>query len=718
VLSASVVSDVQELTAAIEDEQTARVAGDSAEAASRETLAAQLRGTYAGTDLSQLTTGLLYSERLARATADGALSSSISSLGSTVTNNYNTLNSAITSESTTRASADTTLTTNLNALSSTVTSNNTAVNAAITSEATTRANADTALTNSVNSLSSTVTNNYNTLNSAITSEATTRANADTALTTQINTVSAQATKTRSYRQDAAPTTGMILGDLWFDTDDNNKAYRYSGTAWVATDDARISTNAAAIQTESTARANADSSLASQITTVQAVADLKNRIYRQTSAPTGTLAVGDLWFDTDDNNKPHRWTGLSWDSVEDPRTPANAIAIQTEATARANADNSLFAQYTVKIDANGYVSGFGLASTAVNDIPFSDFTIRADRFSIASPSGPGITPVVPFVVTTTTQTVNGVSVPPGVYIDSIFLKNGSINNAKIGNAAIDSVKIADAAIVNAKIGTGAITAAKIQDATITGAKIALATITAANILNASITNATIANGAITAAKIGDAEITNAKIANAAITTAKIGTGQITNALIADASITNAKIGVAQISAANIIDGNITNAKIQNGAIDNAKIGDAQITTAKIGVAEIDTLRIAGNAVTTMGTLGGITNQTIYLNAPQGGQLAVTLWIDSGPDGVFSYDATVRLYVNGVETLALSGDQVYAGDSGGGDGGSSPMYSRTKETRVALVSLGAGTHTVTVNTPAYIFFPYTGRQYAAVCLLTQR
>ena len=45
---------------------------------------------------------------------------------------------------------------------------------------------------------------------------------------------------------------MGTGDLWFDTDGNNRPYRCSGTAWVATDDPRIAANAASIQTQSQA----------------------------------------------------------------------------------------------------------------------------------------------------------------------------------------------------------------------------------------------------------------------------------------------------------------------------------------------------------------------------------------------------------------------------------------------------------------------------------
>jgi predicted phage tail protein len=164
---------------------------------------------------------------------------------------------------------------------------------------------------------------------------------------------------------------------------------------------------ARVQTESTARQNADSALSSQITTLSST-------------------VGQ-----------------------------NTTAIQQEATTRANADGTLFAQYTVKIDTNGYVSGFGLASTANNATPFSDFIIRADRFSIASPSGPGIAPVIPFIVTTTSQVINGVTVPPGTYIKDGFIQNGVITNAKIGNLAVDDAKIASLSV--GKLTAGSIAA---------------------------------------------------------------------------------------------------------------------------------------------------------------------------------------------------------------------------------------------------------------------
>ena len=121
--------------------------------------------------------------------------------------------------------------------------------------------------------------------------------------------------------------------------------------------------------------------------------------------------------------------------------ATTAAVQQSYYAKASGE-SLEGKYTVKVDLNGYVSGFGLASTANTATASSSFIVRADSFSVASPSGPGITPVVPFIVRTTQTTVNGVSVPPGVYINGAFIQGGSIQGASIAGGTIENSKLID------------------------------------------------------------------------------------------------------------------------------------------------------------------------------------------------------------------------------------------------------------------------------------
>jgi hypothetical protein len=99
-------------------------------------------------------------------------------------------------------------------------------------------------------------------------------------------------KIETFFQNDAPTSGMGLGDLWFDTNDSNKCYRYNGASWEAARDSGIAT---AISAAATAQSTADGKIVT---------------YFQAYQPTAT-AVGDLWVDTDDSNKMYRWNGSSW-----------------------------------------------------------------------------------------------------------------------------------------------------------------------------------------------------------------------------------------------------------------------------------------------------------------------------------------------------------------------------------------------------------------------
>lgn len=76
---------------------------------------------------------------------------------------------------------------------------------------------------------------------------------------------------------------------------------------------------------------------------------------------------------------------------------------------------LSAQFALKLDVNGYVSGYG----AYNDGKTADFAVLADRFWIARP-GVASSAVKPFMV------VDG-----KVYIDSAFIREASIQEGHLG-----------------------------------------------------------------------------------------------------------------------------------------------------------------------------------------------------------------------------------------------------------------------------------------------
>ncbi len=127
--------------------------------------------------------------------------------------------------------------------------------------------------------------------------------------------------------------------------------------------------------------------------------------------------------------------------------------------------ALQGQYSVKIDNNGHVAGFGLSNTTTTAGPTSAFIIRADRFAIIDPSstadGLGTTTPssgnVPFVYTPA-GSAGGESWNAGVYMNAAYIREATITSASIVDGAIENAKIGD---LNAgKITTGTLDASNV------------------------------------------------------------------------------------------------------------------------------------------------------------------------------------------------------------------------------------------------------------------
>jgi hypothetical protein len=119
-------------------------------------------------------------------------------------------------------------------------------------------------------------------------------------------------------------------------------------------------------------------------------------------------------------------------------------IVEERESRQKDSQNLYAQYTVKIDQNGHVSGFGLASETIDGTTTSAFIVRADKFAIVDPTSTSnsltTTPaadVVPFQVT-----------GGAVYIKSAMIAAASITSAQIASLAANKIT---AGYINATIG---------------------------------------------------------------------------------------------------------------------------------------------------------------------------------------------------------------------------------------------------------------------------
>ena len=189
-----------------------------------------------------------------------------------------------------------------------------------------------------------------TINSAISSEESARQSADAATTSQLNIAISQTQNN----------TAAVVSEQTTRADADSAAVsQLNGVV------AEVQQNNAAIATESTARADADSASAAQTTVLSsAVNNAQAAIVTESTARA-----------SNDTANASQITTLQ------SSVGGNTASISTQQTAV----NGLEAQYTVKIDNNGHVAGFGLASELVDGNISSDFMVAADRFSVVDPS---------------------------------------------------------------------------------------------------------------------------------------------------------------------------------------------------------------------------------------------------------------------------------------------------------------------------------------------
>ncbi len=168
---------------------------------------------------------------------------------------------------------------------------------------------------------------------------------------------------------------------------------------------------ASITEEQILRVNADSALAADITTLTASLGTTNA-----NVTTETAA---------------RVSGDSANATSISSVSTTVGGHTTTIASQATSINGLNAQYTMKIDANGYLAGYGLAVYPNNDGGHtSQFIILADQFAVVTP---GKVPRVPFVV----GAINGVS---AVGISGQLIVDGSIYANTIAANTITSNKL--------------------------------------------------------------------------------------------------------------------------------------------------------------------------------------------------------------------------------------------------------------------------------------
>ena len=196
------------------------------------------------------------------------------------------------------------------------------------------------------------------------------------------------------------------------------------------------------------------------------------------------------------------------------TTVQSTAEGNKATVQAHSRsiNGLEAQYTVKVDVNGKVAGYGLATTPKNGTPESKFIVNADRFGVGAT---GKADIFPFTVDTRQNrvgvngelVVNGKAIVDRLNAGDIHgdkITANTLNANRLTAGSVTAREMAAGSITAEKLAANAVTADKLKAGSITSDKLAVRTLSAVSSdlgdINAG--NINIGNGAFTVSRDGD------------------------------------------------------------------------------------------------------------------------------------------------------------------------------------------------------------------------
>jgi hypothetical protein len=410
---------------------------------------------------------------------------------------------------------------------------------------------------------------------------------------------------------------------------------------------------------------------------QTAANGKNRIYRQSTQPSGgTYVAGDTWFDTANGNRASVYNGSAWvlsqfGNAAVANLDAGSITTGTLAAARIGA-NAITADKLCVGDLGDVIKNpFMDSSNADNFTPNSGFMAATTS---------GVPAGCPFVnviqlFSRDTISMNKVMVQGGdqYYIEA-YVALGTATSYSVGlglqvssqsgSPATNWISAINLAPGNAGTGWTKISGTVTIPSNYNYAQVWLqmgkpsteytSTWYLTGLRCRKITpNVLIQDGAITANKISAGSITATQIASGAITGDRLVADSITAREIASASITSNEIAANTITAGNIAAATITAAQIAAGTITGDRIAAGTITADKINVTNLyaQALNPSGNNYVTCGSVSIAMppSDTVYTGY---GLLLMNSTL-TNPVATFTYDATTSpLVINCKNGLQLS------------------------------------------------------------------
>jgi hypothetical protein len=216
---------------------------------------------------------------------------------------------------------------------------------------------------------------------------------------------------RVFYQDTAPQGQLNVGDLWYDTDDGNREYRWDGSEWVDVSDGRLTTVSTGLSTIEATISGVEASLASDIASVEATiagqaaaivteqttrADADESLASSITAMTASLDGNIANLGTEETTRATADSALSAELSEFSATMDGITASVDVLAAAYVLDGEAIATWGFQLDGGGEVvgmeaiaaSGGSQASTGV--IVFSGATLQSSNFN-DSTAGWALTP---------------------------------------------------------------------------------------------------------------------------------------------------------------------------------------------------------------------------------------------------------------------------------------------------------------------------------------
>jgi hypothetical protein len=218
------------------------------------------------------------------------------------------------------------------------------------------------------------------------------------------------------------TSGLIIGDLWYKSNEGNKPYYWNGTDWADNSDGRFTAIASSVTSETYARTTADEALSAQITSLSSTvnankatldqeittrANADSAISATVSSLTSTVNTNKATLDQEAVTRANADSALSGQITSLTSTVnTNKATLDQEAVTRANADTALSGQITT------------LSSTVTNNKATLDQEIvtRASADSAISSSLSTLSSTVDgqsASISTLSASYNGVAIKYGV-----------------------------------------------------------------------------------------------------------------------------------------------------------------------------------------------------------------------------------------------------------------------------------------------------------------